>query len=129
MKPKPLGFPKRVRLLKRFEFRRVYDEGVTPPVHNAGFHLFTYPKEGQTPSRLGLTVTRAVGNSVMRNRLRRWARETYRTTLVAQVAPEYDLVLNFHRNLATRSRRDFDRLLTQVFEKAGLLKQANLPVD
>ncbi|HBF33904.1 TPA: ribonuclease P protein component [Candidatus Sumerlaeota bacterium] len=125
MKPKPLGFPKGVRLLKRFEFRRVYDEGVTPPVHNAGFHLFVYRKEGQALSHLGLTVTRATGNSVVRNRLRRWARETYRTTLAASVAPEYDLVLNFHRNLATRSRRDFDRLLTQVFEKAGLVKITN----
>lgn len=123
MKPKASGFPKSARLLKRFEFRRVYDEGCAP-VHNAGFHLFKYPKPGQAVSRVGLTVTRAAGGSVVRNRLRRWARETCRH-LGGQLTPGFDVVLNFHKALAARTRRDFDRLLLQVLEKAGLLKGGN----
>jgi ribonuclease P protein component len=113
------GFPKSQRLLKRKEFRFVYDTGTK--YRNAGFHLFVKPREDADPSRLGLTATRSLGGSVVRNRLRRWARETYR--LAAQgVEPGFDVVVNYHRGLATMKREAFDRLFRDVLQRAHLLK-------
>ncbi|MFP4381488.1 MAG: ribonuclease P protein component [Candidatus Sumerlaeia bacterium] len=119
------GFPKNCRLLKRWEFRQVYDQGT--PYRNAGFHLFVYAREDVDthepgPSRIGLTATRNCGSAVKRNRLRRWARDFFRHQR-AYIKPGYDLVLNFHRNLIDKDRKEFDRLLLHVLRKAHLLRQ------
>lgn len=118
------GFPKSARLLKRKDFRLVYDTGT--PYRNAGFHLFvlrraTRREEPCLSTRIGLTTTRSLGGAVARNRLRRWAREAFRPRR-GRLAPGCDLVLNFHRRLAKAPRREFDRLFENVLEKARLLE-------
>jgi ribonuclease P protein component len=117
------GFPKSRRLLKRREFRTVYDTGT--PYHNAGFHLFVVAGQLQenqapAPTRIGLTVTRDKGGAVVRNRLRRWARETFRLSQ-DRIRPGFDLALNFHRSLVPKDRAEFDRLFLQVLRKARVL--------
>ena len=113
------GFPKAHRLLKRQEFTGVYATGT--PYRNTGFHLFVRKREDCESTRIGLTVTRAVGPSVTRNRLRRWTRETFRLSQ-DKVKPGFDIVLNYHRSLAARSRQDFDRLFKNILSKAELLQ-------
>lgn len=118
------GFPKASRLLKRKEFRLVYETGT--PYRNAGFHLFVLRREAETPearepSRIGLTATRRLGGAVVRNRARRRAREAYRAWR-GRVAPGCDLVLNFHGRMADASHGTFDRLFQDVLEKAHLLE-------
>ncbi len=112
-------FPKTARLLKRREFRLVYETGT--PHRNAGFHLFVRKRDEEGPSRVGLTATRGVGNSVVRNRLRRRAREVFRTSY-RDLKPGFDLVVNFHRRLAAARRNEFDRLFRDVLEKAHLFE-------
>jgi len=112
------GFPKSYRLLKRQEFLVVYSTGT--PYRNAGFHLFLRKREDIEPSRLGLTVTRFICKAVIRNRLRRWARETIRTKR-QNLARGFDIVINYHRILAGKSRHEFDALLQDILQKASLL--------
>jgi ribonuclease P protein component len=45
--------------------------------HTTNFILIYCPNE-LSGSRLGLTISRKVGNAVCRNRLKRWIRELYR---------------------------------------------------
>ena len=113
------GFPKAYRLLKRQEFTGVYATGT--PYRNTGFHLFVKKREDYGPSRIGMTVTRAAGNAVIRNQLRRWTRETFRLSK-DQVKPGFDMVLNYHRSLAAKSRQDFDQLFKNILAKADLLQ-------
>jgi len=113
------GFPKSQRLLKRKEFRLVYDTGTV--YRNAGFHLFVKQREDRSPSRLGLTATRSLGGAVVRNRVRRWARETFRLA-AERLEPGFDLVANFHQGLVRMKREAFDRLFRDALQRAHLLK-------
>jgi ribonuclease P protein component len=63
------------RLRKRFEFRRLRD--VARRVHTRSFVLLI-ARSQQPQSRLGITVSRQVGNAVRRNRVKRLVRETFR---------------------------------------------------
>lgn len=71
-----LGLPKQARLLEPSAFRRVTARGQrrTSPC----FILYAAPGLGGATSRLGLTVSRKVGKAVVRNRVKRVAREFFR---------------------------------------------------
>ncbi len=78
-------------------------------------------REDEAPARLGFTVTRKVGNAVIRNRTRRRLKEAARLLLREQPVVGADLVL-IGRD-ATRSR-DFALLQTDLrraLAKAGVL--------
>ena len=84
------------RLLERTEFRRVYDHG-----QKKNLPLFTVfvLKTDLERSRLGITVTRQIGGSVVRNRCKRLVREAVRRN--KEVVPgSFDLVINVKRAMA-----------------------------
>jgi ribonuclease P protein component len=75
-----LGFGKQQRLLKASDFNRVFKQGrrVSLPEFTVAFRVRP-GKEGQAfVPRLGLSVSRKVGNAVERNLLKRRLREIFR---------------------------------------------------
>jgi ribonuclease P protein component len=54
--------------------------------------LFVLPREGGAGPRFGITVSRKVGNAVVRNQVKRWVRESCRR-MVADFPPNRDLVI------------------------------------
>ena len=85
---KPEGFPPRLRLRKRREFLRVQRKGRKLQLEH--FLVFAAPLEASAehrddlpPTRLGITVTRKVGNAVTRNRIKRLVREAFRRNQVS----------------------------------------------
>ncbi|KPF62744.1 ribonuclease P protein component [Porphyrobacter sp. AAP60] len=58
----------------------------------AGFVLLTRPNDGQG-IRFGITVTKKIGNAVVRNRMKRRFRELLRAALPVQGLPDHDHVL------------------------------------
>jgi ribonuclease P protein component len=74
----PHGISKAMRLLQRVDYLHVQGGGLK--VH--GQHLLALARRqasGELQGRLGLTVTKKVGNAVVRNRIRRLVREWMRT--------------------------------------------------
>lgn len=114
VRPKPASsgggaaFPKAARLLKRAEFRRVYDNGrrLTSP----SFAMFFAPRSASEPAagdlaaagaqgpRAGFTTPKALGKSVVRNRIKRRMREAVRLE-IGQFAASIDYVFHPRRSL------------------------------
>jgi ribonuclease P protein component len=84
------SFPKALRLLRRPEFRKVYDEGRRG---NARVCTIFYRSNGLPRTRVGITTPRSLGKAVVRNRIRRRLREVIRLNQ-AVIAPGWDVVLN-----------------------------------
>jgi ribonuclease P protein component len=87
----PLGrFPPAQRVRKRSEFQRIQSAGRRVPT--AHFTLLVQARPTADSARLGITVTRRVGNAVVRSRAKRLVREAFRATR-ALWAPDIDLVV------------------------------------
>lgn len=74
-RPLDQSFPKSCRLRKRAEFLDVQGNGRR--VESRAF-IGLFVKRGGDISRLGITTTKRLGPSVVRNRVRRHVREAYR---------------------------------------------------
>ena len=108
-------FSKSDRILKRDVFRRVYEHG--EKVHGRYFTAFVLDSDSDT-LRIGLTVTRKIGNSVVRNRCRRLLREAFRRHRSVAEGVGADLVVNAKRQLVTATYAEVEddllRFLTRL---------------
>lgn len=83
------------------------------------------PGIAEDEPRFGFTVTRRVGNAVIRNRIKRRLRETVRQVAPHCAKPGYDYVLVGRRAALDRSFADMLRDLEIAFPKVhGLSKKA-----
>jgi len=64
------------RLKRRDEFKRTQDQGKKH--HTRHFLVIVLPRGDEGPPRIGVTITRKVGNAVQRNRVKRLVREVFR---------------------------------------------------
>jgi ribonuclease P protein component len=95
----------------------VYDEGVR---HSSPlFAAFCLRHEGrETGPRVGFTVPRAVGKSVVRNRMKRRMREAVRLKL-ASLPAQWDIVFNPRRPLLTAEFGTVEAEVQKVFERCA----------
>lgn len=106
------------RLRRRAEFLRVAGTGRRAAVH--GLVLQALARDDGGPARLGFTVTRKVGNAVVRNRTRRRLQEAARLCLRERPVAGVDLVLIGRE--ATRGRDFFQLIddLRRALDKVGV---------
>jgi ribonuclease P protein component len=74
------GLGRHERVRRRFEYEAAQNRG--QKLHTRSFLVFVYARTGEDPSgapRLGVTVSKKVGNAVVRNRIKRMIREAFRT--------------------------------------------------
>ena len=115
-------FPRSCRLTTRRQFLTVYAEGRR--VASKSFTFFGLPNSAGT-CRLGITVTRRVGNAVRRNRIKRRLRDVFRRNQM-HLAPNVDLVVNAHASIDVTDSAAIEaeflrtfRRLAQHLEGAG----------
>ena len=112
------------KLKKSWEFQRAYQKGrkywnryfVIYVLHNRFNHL-----------RLGITVSKKVGKSVQRNRVKRLIREAFRH-LRAQVKGGYDIVVVGRTPACRLTCQETQEALAQLFQKAAILDGSYLTV-
>jgi ribonuclease P protein component len=104
-------FPKKLRLLRRSEFRRVYQEGKR---RSAPLCVVFFRSNGLAESRLGLTVPASVGNAVLRNRVKRRVREVFRLNQDS-IPVGWDIVVNPRKDVAKAPFLTLTRELMRLF--------------
>jgi ribonuclease P protein component len=112
-----LAFPQSSRILRSADFRVVYDNGIR--VSGSMFAAFCLARPGTGSGvRLGLTVPRAIGGAVVRNRIKRRLREAFRRHR-AEFGPQWDIVLNPRRAALDAPFVEIERAFQKVIEKCG----------
>jgi ribonuclease P protein component len=111
-----LSFPKARRLLRNSEFRKVYDEGFR--IACPYFAAFCLRWAGPDGPRVGFTVPRSLGKSVVRNRMKRRMREAARLHL-SSLGSDWAVVFNPRRALLDAPFEVLEREVERVFSKCG----------
>ncbi|MCE2390298.1 MAG: ribonuclease P protein component [Proteobacteria bacterium] len=86
------------RSLRRPDYQRATGRGQR--INSRHFLVFSLDRRDGGPARLGITVTRKVGNAVRRNRIKRLTREWFRAS--ALDLGSLDLVLIAKRDIPSR---------------------------
>ena len=105
------------RLTRRAEFLRVAGRGRKAAVH--GLVLQALDRGDAQPARLGFTVTKKVGNAVVRNRTRRRLREAARLLLAREPVSGVDLVLIGRDSTRGRPFAELIEDLRRALRKVG----------
>ncbi|GAE26201.1 ribonuclease P protein component [Halalkalibacter wakoensis JCM 9140] len=111
---------KEQRIKTNEEFSNVFKNGQS--VANRQFVLYKLPKEGQPFFRLGLSVSKRVGNAVTRNQVKRYIREVFR--LKADMIERHaDYVVIARKPAAEMTFSEVEQSLLHVMRKARVLKK------
>ena len=105
------GLPKSARLLRTADYRKVYAEGRR---RNLGLLVGFSRANGERASRIGITVSRALGGAVERNRLKRRLREAVRKHR-AELGPGWDIVLQPRAAAKTVPFRELEETIRNFF--------------
>ncbi|HTX36219.1 MAG TPA: ribonuclease P protein component, partial [Bryobacteraceae bacterium] len=110
------GFPKRVRLLRSKDFRRVYDHGsrFSGPL----FAAFCVREPQPDGPHIGFTVPRALGKAVARNRIKRRVREVVRGRL-DRLNPHWSIVINPRRKALEAPLSEIEREVERLFGRCN----------
>lgn len=103
-------FPKTARLLKRAEFLKISSTGAK--FHSANFVVISSANSARE-SRLGITVSGKVGNSVIRNRIKRRVREFFRRRR-AVLRPNVDVVVIARKSAVGLSSKNLGEELDKI---------------
>jgi ribonuclease P protein component len=106
------------RLKQRAEFLRVAAQGRKAPTH--GVVLQALPRDNTELVRVGFTVTKKVGNAVIRNRTRRRLKEAARLLLQDRPVSGFDLVLIGRNHTRGRPFLELQDDIRRALKKAGV---------
>ena len=85
-----------------------------------GLVLQALPRDDTGPARLGFTVTKKIGNAVIRNRTRRRLKEAARLVLAEHPVRGVDLVLIGRAGTADRDFTGLQQDVRRALVKVGL---------
>jgi ribonuclease P protein component len=101
-------------LLHRPEFERVYRNGKR---RSSRLFAILYAPNGLSCSRFGMSVGRALGGAVVRNRIRRRVREVLRRRR-QEISSGWDIILHPRGTVATANFADMAAELVSLLQSA-----------
>ncbi len=107
-------------LRKNSEFSRVYRQGKS----KANYTVVLYVKENGTQiNRLGISVSKKVGNSVVRHRVKRLIKEAYRLNEDA-FESGYDLVYIARVSSKDKNFSEIEKSILHIARKLDILRKS-----
>ncbi|MFC4077229.1 ribonuclease P protein component [Salinithrix halophila] len=114
------------RLKRRNDFRRTFRIGTSTA--NRQFVVYRGRRAETGPVRIGISVSRKVGNAVVRNRIKRLVKEVTRQW-VDRLPPNTDLILIARKPAAEMDYHQVKASLRHLLRKAKLLSKESDTVD
>jgi ribonuclease P protein component len=111
---------KKYRLVKKRDYNIVYAHGET--VSNRQFVVYFKRNEETEHFRLGLSVSRKIGNAVVRNRMRRLVKEIVRRHK-DEIVPHVDMIFIVRIAAVSMDYHQLEKSVLHVLRKAGLLAE------
>jgi ribonuclease P protein component len=111
---------KELRIKKNKEFQVAFQKGQS--FANRQFVVYSLKKEGQDYYRIGLSVSKKIGNAVTRNRIKRYVRQSI-FELNDQLAPGNDYVIIARKPAAEMDFFEVKKSLTHVLKVGKVLKK------
>lgn len=111
------------RLRKNFEFKIVYRRGKS--VANELLVMYTFKnkrnkdKDVNPYNRLGVSISKKVGNSVIRSRSKRLISESFRLNY-DYILKGYDFIFIARNPIVDKSYFDVEKAMINLIKKAGL---------
>ena len=120
---------RRHRLSRSRDFDAVYRQGRSASTRFVVLYWFPREEDDEGEPRLGLAVPKSVGNAVVRNRIKRQLRETWRE-VADRARPGHDYVLVARPGLAdaaeTRGHAWLVERIAEALDKTGAAAQTQL---
>lgn len=105
---------------KDYEFRKIYKHGKS----FANKYLVVYILKNKTDqTRIGISISKKVGNAVTRNRIRRLIKETYRLNIDENIKKGYDLVFISRVAAKDATYKDIEKAMTHLMRKNKLFNE------
>ncbi|NHM33602.1 ribonuclease P protein component [Neobacillus terrae] len=111
---------KELRIKKNQEFQDAFKNGRS--FANRQFVVYALKKEGQPYFRIGLSVSKKIGNAVMRNQIKRYVRQSV-LELMDQIMPENDYVIIARKPVAEMDFSEVKKSLTHVLKVGKVLRK------
>jgi len=112
---------KRLRLRKREDFAKVFKHGKAAANHQ--FVVYVRHSQAAEPFRFGVSVSKKVGNAVVRNRMRRRVKEIVRR-MEADMKPRVDIVCIVRKPALELDHDGLKKSIRHVFKRADILTTA-----
>jgi ribonuclease P protein component len=109
------------KLRKNQEFRNVYRRGKSFSTDTLVLYIYKANKRAQDSNgnRVGISVSKKVGKSVIRSKVKRLIRESYRLNST-NLKESYDFVFVARTAAKDRSYKEIEDSMKKLFKRAGL---------
>jgi ribonuclease P protein component len=106
---------KKNRVKRNEDFTAVFQKGKS--IANRQFVVYQLPKVEQAGFRIGLSVSKKLGNAVTRNRIKRYIRQVF-TEIKIDVKGQRDYVIIARKPCVELTYEEFQKSLIHVLKKA-----------
>lgn len=107
------------RLRNNMEFKKVYNGGKN--YWNRNLILYVR-KNNMISSRVGYSITKKIGNSVVRNKVRRRMKEIYRLNF-NNIKEGYDLIFIPKKNIVDISYKELESAMLHIMKLSKVYKE------
>lgn len=113
---------KEQRVKKNEEFQDIFKKGTS--IANRQFVLYFLKKDEPQPFRIGISVSKKIGNAVCRNRIKRYVRQSF-LELREEVKDQYDYLIIARKPAADMNFHEVKSSLTHVLNRGKVLKRGS----
>jgi ribonuclease P protein component len=111
---------KELRIKKNKDFQEAFKKGRS--FANRQFVVYVLKKEGQTSFRIGLSVSKKLGNAVMRNQIKRYIRQAV-FEIKESMQQDLDYVIIARKPLVEMDFFEVKKSLTHVLKVGKVLQK------